>query len=87
MHFQEGIHDLLLDCTLQTLRRLAQNREAARKSRLRKKVWAYILLHWFIQLLLFQKFPLFKKEKKNYLFVLVVKTTIKHSYCFYFFGI
>lgn len=84
MHFQEGIHDLLLDCTLQTLRRLAQNREAARKSRLRKKVWAYILLHWFIQLLLFQKFPLFKKEKKNYLFVLVVKTTIKHSYCFYF---
>lgn len=84
MHFQEGIHDLLLDCTLQTLRRLAQNREAARKSRLRKKVWAYILLHWFIQLLLFQKFPLFKKEKKNYLFVLVVKTTIKHTYCFYF---
>jgi hypothetical protein len=40
---QEGIHDLLLDCTLQTLRRLAQNREAARKSRLRKKVWANIL--------------------------------------------
>lgn len=80
MHFQEGIHDLLLDCTLQTLRRLAQNREAARKSRLRKKVWAYILLHWFIQLLLFQKFPFFFIY---YLFVLVVKTTIKHSYCFY----
>jgi len=83
MHFQEGIRDLLLDCTLQTLRRLAQNREAARKSRLRKKVWAYILLHWFIQLLFFQKFPFFF----SYLFVLVVKTTIKHSYCFYFFGI
>lgn len=82
MHFQEGIHDLLLDCTLQTLRRLAQNREAARKSRLRKKVWAYILLHWFIQLLLFQKFPFF--FILYYLFVLVVKTTIKHSYCFYF---
>ena len=59
MHFQEGIHDLLLDFTLQTLPRLAQNQEAARKSRLRKKVWAYILLHWFIQLLLFQKFPFF----------------------------
>jgi hypothetical protein len=48
MHFQEGIHDLLLDYALQTLRRLAQNREAARKSRLRKKVCSYILLHGFI---------------------------------------
>ena len=83
MHFQEGIHDLLLDCTLQTLRRLAQNREAARKSRLRKKVWAYILLHWFIQLLLFQKFPLF--------FILFVCVSCENNYktqlLFLFFGI
>ena len=83
MHFQEGIHDLLLDCTLQTLRRLAQNREAARKSRLRKKVWAYILLHWFIQLLLFQKFPFF--------YILFVCVSCENNYktqlLFLFFGI
>lgn len=29
----------VFSCMLQALRRLAQNREAARKSRLRKKVW------------------------------------------------
>ena len=83
MHFQEGIHDLLLDCTLQTLRRLAQNREVARKSRLRKKVWAYILLHWFIQLLLFQKFPFF--------YILFVCVSCENNYktqlLFLFFGI
>lgn len=32
-------YNCLVYYTLQTLRRLAQNREAARKSRLRKKVW------------------------------------------------
>lgn len=35
--------DLLPDYSMQTLRRLAQNREAARKSRLRKKVCVFLL--------------------------------------------
>ena len=78
MHFQEGIHDLLLDYALQTLRRLAQNREAARKSRLRKKVCSYILLHGFSQLLFFLKFSF------SPFLILVVNTTQNTGTAFIF---
>lgn len=40
-------HGILADSSKQMLRRLAQNREAARKSRLRKKVSVVLLYYIF----------------------------------------
>ena len=79
MHFQEGIHDLLLDCTLQT--QAYSKSGVCKKKPIEEKSMGLYLAALVYPIIALSKISFFFIY---YLFVLVVKTTIKHSYCFYF---